>query len=184
MGSTDGAEKEKILRSYGARDLSDLEALVQRGEIRFAPDAIVIFTGCAAGGERDIDPTGIAASIATIGHATVIASQGVTDQSMAGRNGYMSRNEYSRGTWVLFSEKAEPLRLGTRVLDPLKILASKHFWTPGEAWLRSESRLRPLPLYLCAEDDEDGPSVCAPRPAESTDASPLHTALIERLFSE
>ncbi len=52
-GSADAAEKEKILRSFGARDLSDLEALVQQGEIRFAPDAMVIFTGCAAGGERD-----------------------------------------------------------------------------------------------------------------------------------
>jgi hypothetical protein len=96
----------------------------------------------------------------------------------------MSRNEYSRGSWVLFSEKTGPQRLGTRVLDPLKILASKHLWTPGEAWLRSESRLRPLPLYLCADDTEDGPSVCAPRPAETTDAPPLHTALIERLSSQ
>lgn len=183
-GGVDVAEKEKILRSYGARDLSDLEALVQQGEIRFAPDAIVIFTGCAAGGEHQIDPKGIAGSIAKIGHATVIASQGVTDQSMAGRNGYMSRNEYSRGSWVLFTEKTAPLALGTRVLDPLKILASKHFWTPGEAWLRSEFSLRPLPLYLCADDNDDGPSVCAPRPAETTDAPLLHTALIERLSSQ
>ncbi|HEY1735238.1 MAG TPA: hypothetical protein VGG12_01195 [Methylovirgula sp.] len=179
-GTADATEKEKILRSYGARDLSDLEALVQQGEIRFAPDAMVIFTGCAAGGEHQIDPKGIAGSLATIGHATVIASQGVTDQSMAGRNGYMTRNEYSRGSWVLFSEKADPLRLGTRVLDPLKTLASKHLWTPGETWLRADSLLRPLPLYLCADESVDGrPSVCAPEPMETTDAPPLHTALLD-----
>jgi hypothetical protein len=119
-----GASKEQTLRQLGARDLHDLEMLVRSGDIRFAPNAIVIFTGCAAAGEKDIDPTGIAARFAEITDATVIASLGVTDQSVVGRRGTLPFDEYSRGTWVRFAKGADPQKLGTRVLDPLRALRS------------------------------------------------------------
>jgi hypothetical protein len=118
------ADKENVLRRVGARDLHDLEMLVGSGDINFAPNAVVIFTGCAAAGEKDIDPSGIAARFADITNATVIASLGVTDQSIAGRRGRLPFDEYSRGTWVRFGKGAAPEKLGTRVLDPLSALSS------------------------------------------------------------
>lgn len=117
-----GVSKEQTLRELGARDLHDLEMLVRSGDIRFAPNAVVIFTGCAAAGEKDIDPSGIAARFAEITDATVIASLGVTDQSVVGRRGALPFDEYSRGTWVRFVKGADPQKLGTRVLDPLSAL--------------------------------------------------------------
>jgi hypothetical protein len=117
-----GVSKEQTLRASGARDLHDLEILVRSGDIRFAANAIVIFTGCAAAGEKDIDPSGIAARFAEITHATVIASLGVTDQSVVGRRGTLPFDEYSRGTWVRFVKGANPQKLGTRILDPLSAL--------------------------------------------------------------
>lgn len=119
-----GISKEQTLRKSGARDLHDLEMLVRSGDIRFAPNAVVVFTGCAAAGEKDIDPSGIAARFAGITHATVIASLGVTDQSVVGRRGTLPFDEYSRGTWVRFVKGANPQKLGTRVLDPLNALRS------------------------------------------------------------
>ena len=148
---TDTREKEKMLRTLGARDLHDLDTLIRRGDIRFAPGAVVIFTGCAAAGERTIDRQSIAASIAGIAHATVIASQGVTDQSIAGRNGYMTRNEYSRGSWVIFADGAEPRRLAPRALDPLKALIANHVWAVAPTPTQ-EVQFEPhsFPAYLCA----------------------------------
>jgi hypothetical protein len=151
---TDTGEKEQMLRTLGARDLHDLDALVRSGDIRFAPGAVVIFTGCAAAGEHTIDRQGIAASIAEIAHATVIASQGVTDQSIAGRHGYLTRNEYSRGSWVIFTEGAEPRRLAPRALDPLKAITT-HVWAVAPTPTR-EVRFDPhfFPAYLCAAAEE------------------------------
>ncbi len=119
-----GVGKEQTLRALGARDLHDLEMLVGSGDIRFAANAVIVFTGCAAAGEKNIDPTGIAARFAQITHATVIASLGVTDQSVVGRRGTRPFDEYSRGTWVRFVKGAEPQKLGTRILDPLSALLS------------------------------------------------------------
>jgi hypothetical protein len=119
-----GVSKEQTLRDSGARDLHDLEMLVRSGDIKFAANAVVVFTGCAAAGEKSIDPAGIAARFAEITNATVIASLGVTDQSIAGRRGTLPFDEYSRGTWVRFVKGADPQKLGTRVLDPLSALRS------------------------------------------------------------
>jgi len=122
LPSEEGVSKEEQLRKLGARDLHDLQMLVRSGDIRFAPNAVIVFTGCAAAGEKDIDPSGIAARFAEITNATVIASLGVTDQSIAGWR--LSSDEYSRGTWVRFVKDSKPEKLGSRVLDPLSALSS------------------------------------------------------------
>ncbi len=111
-------DNEAVLRALGARDLADLQSLVASGEIRFAKDAVIVIAGCAAGGERDVEPTGMGARLAEISGATVFASVGVTDQSMAGRHG--SAGEYSRGTWAKFVKGAPPEKLNTRILDALE----------------------------------------------------------------
>jgi hypothetical protein len=148
------ADKEKDLRRLGARDLRDLEALVASGDIDFAPNAVVIFTGCAAAGEKDIDPSGIAARFADITNATVIASLGVTDQSIAGRR--VAFDEYSRGTWVRFVKGAEPQKLGTRALDPLSALhldggSLPVVYRPIEV----SPRVLDLRQYWCASSGDD-----------------------------
>lgn len=137
LPSPAGVSKEAELRRLGARDLGDLQKLLQDGAIRFAPDAVVVFTGCAAAGEKSLDPAGIAARMAEITKATVVASLGVTDQSMAGRRRNPSPDEFSRGTWVRFAKDAKPEKLGTRVLDPLRALHPESEVAPG-AELRIE----------------------------------------------
>ena len=98
-------EKDEQLRLAGARDVSDFEQLVARGEIRFARNAVIVFAGCGVAGKRDIEPGSIAARMAEITGAKVIASVDVTDQSMTrGRN--FRDQEYSRRTWVRFLRRA------------------------------------------------------------------------------
>jgi hypothetical protein len=143
-----GADKEENLRRSGARDLHDLEMLVRSGDIRFAPDAVIIFTGCAAAGEKDIDPSGIAARFAEIANATVIASLGVTDQSIAGRR--LSADEYSRGTWVRFGKDSKPQKLGTRVLDPLSALRSDDGSLVVYRPIEVSPPMPDFPQYWCA----------------------------------
>jgi hypothetical protein len=115
------AEKEESLRGLGARDLSDLEALVNSGAIRFAKNAVIVFTGCAVAGKQNIDFTGIAARVAEITGVIAIASIDVTDQSMLfGRN--VLDVFYSRGTWVRFVGRAKPEQLNTKRIEVLKFM--------------------------------------------------------------
>jgi hypothetical protein len=114
--------KEQELRARGARGLADLERLVLSGEVRFARDAVIVFAGCDAAGRIAPEPTGIAAELARVAGATVYASLGVTDQSMAPGRRPLPENEYSRRTWVRFARGAEPEKLNFKVLDVLKHL--------------------------------------------------------------
>jgi hypothetical protein len=152
------ADKEAALRKLGARDLHDFEMLVRSGDIRFAADAVVVFTGCAVAGEKDIDTSGIAARFAEITGATVIASLGVTDQSIAARRGRVAFDEYSRGTWVRFIKGAEPEKLGTRALDPLSALGSAGRLAPFVyqpiQWEASPP-IESLRQYWCAASTND-----------------------------
>jgi hypothetical protein len=111
-------ERDEQLRTAGARDLSDLEWLVARGEIRFTRNPVIVFAGCGVAGKRDIDLAGIAARLAPLLNAKVIASIDVTDQSM-GRGPDFRNKEYSRRTWVRFQGAQAPERLNTRVIDAL-----------------------------------------------------------------
>lgn len=115
------AEKEAKLREMGARDLSDLEALIKSGTIRFAKGAVMMFTGCSAGGTKSIEPQGIAARFAELTGATTIASVDVSDQSMLyGRR--VLELEASRGVWVKFAPHTAPEKLNTRIIDAMKYL--------------------------------------------------------------
>ena len=53
--SGEDIEKDEQLRAAGARDLSDFERLVARGEIRFTGHAVIVFAGCGVAGKRDIE---------------------------------------------------------------------------------------------------------------------------------
>jgi hypothetical protein len=119
----EGAEEDRLyqLRDAGARDLADFARLVERGDIRFTNNAVIVFAGCGVAGKRDVDTLGIAARATDITGATVIASIDVTDQSM-GRGRSFRNHEYSRRTWVRFNALQTPERLNTRVIDALKFL--------------------------------------------------------------
>src|SRR6185295_5290512 len=119
--SGEDVEKDEQLRLAGARDLSDFEWLLKRGDIRFVRNAVIVFAGCGVAGKRDIEPNSIAARMAEITGARVIASIDVTDQSM-GRGRNFRNHEYSRRTWVRFVGHELPERLNTRVIDALKQL--------------------------------------------------------------
>jgi len=114
-------EKDEQLRAVGARDLTDLEWLVARGEIRFTRAPVIVFAGCGVAGKRQVDTNGIAARMAEITGAKVIASIDVTDQSM-GRGTDFRNHEYSRRSWVRFARNQPPERLNTKVIDALKQL--------------------------------------------------------------
>jgi hypothetical protein len=117
--SGEDVDKDEQLRLVGARDLSDFEQLVARGEIRFAHNAVIVFAGCGVAGKRDIEPNSIAARMAEITRARVIASVDVTDQSMARGKDFRNK-EYSRKTWVRFPGGQTPERMNTRVIDALQ----------------------------------------------------------------
>lgn len=117
--SGEDIEKDEQLRLAGARDLSDFEWLVARGDIRFARNASIVFAGCGVAGKRDVEPNGIAARVAEITGAKVLASIDVTDQSMARGRDFRNK-EYSRRTWVRFMGGQTPERLNTKVIDALK----------------------------------------------------------------
>jgi len=114
-------ERDDELRAAGARDLSDFEGLLARGDIRFVRSPVIVFAGCGVAGKRDIDRAGIAARLAPLLNAKVIASIDVTDQSM-GRGRDFRNKEYSRRTWVRFQGADPPERLNTRVIDALQQL--------------------------------------------------------------
>jgi len=121
IASGEDVEKDEQLRLAGARDLSDFEWLLKRGDIRFTRHAVIVFAGCGVAGKRDIEPGSIAARMAEITGAKVIASVDVTDQSMTrGRN--FRDQEYSRRTWVHFLRAQPPERMNTKVIDALKQL--------------------------------------------------------------
>jgi hypothetical protein len=117
--SGEDVDKDEQLRLVGARDISDFEWLLARGEIRFTRNAVIVFAGCGVAGKRDIDMRGIAARFAEITGAKVIASIDVTDQSMARGRDFRNK-EYSRRTWVRFRGAEPPERLNTRVIDALQ----------------------------------------------------------------
>ena len=119
----EGTEDDRLyqLRDLGARDLADFARLVERGEIRFTENAVIVFAGCGVAGRREVDTLGIAARATDITGATVIASIDVTDQSM-GRGSSFRNHEYSRRTWVRFVAQQTPERLNRRVIDALKFL--------------------------------------------------------------
>jgi hypothetical protein len=114
-------EKDEQLRLVGARDLSDFEQLVARGEIRFTHNAVIVFAGCGVAGKRDVEPNSIAARMAEITRARVIASVDVTDQSMARGKDFRNK-EYSRKTWVRFPGGQSPEKMNTKVIDALQQL--------------------------------------------------------------
>jgi hypothetical protein len=117
--SGEDIDKDEQLRVAGARDLSDFEQLVARGEIRFTPNAVIVFAGCGVAGKRDIEVSSIAARMAEITSAKVIASVDVTDQSMARGRDFRNK-EYSRRTWVRFPGGQPPERMNTKVIDALQ----------------------------------------------------------------
>lgn len=119
--SGEDVDKDEQLRLAGARDLSDLEWLVARGDVRFARNAVIVFAGCGVAGRRDVEPNGIAARVAEMTGAKVIASIDVTDQSM-GRGRDFRNKEYSRRSWVRFMGAQPPERLNSKVIDALKEL--------------------------------------------------------------
>ena len=119
--SGEEVERDEQLRLAGARDLSDFEQLVSRGEIRFTRSAVIVFAGCGVAGKRDIEPNSIAARIAEITGAKVIASVDVTDQSMTRGRDFRNK-EYSRRTWVRFPGQQPPERMNTKVIDALQQL--------------------------------------------------------------
>jgi hypothetical protein len=114
-------DRLELLHLMGARDLADLQRYLREGHIRFAKDPVIVFAGCEAAGRRDAEGPSLARQFATLLDATVIASIGVTDQSMA-RSQRARNNEYSRGTWVKFVRDEAPQKLGTRVIDALRYL--------------------------------------------------------------
>jgi len=114
-------ERDEQLRAAGARDLSDFEWLLARGDIRFVRNPVIVFAGCGVAGKREIDLAGIAARLAPLLNAKVIASIDVTDQSM-GRGSDFRNKEYSRRSWVRFQGATPPERLNTRVIDALQQL--------------------------------------------------------------
>jgi hypothetical protein len=119
--SGEEVEKDEQLRLAGARDLSDFEQLVSRGEIRFTRNAVIVFAGCGVAGKRNVEPNSIAARMAEITGAKVIASVDVTDQSMTRGRDFRDK-EYSRRTWVRFIGAQAPERLNTKVIDALQQL--------------------------------------------------------------
>ena len=119
--SGEDIDKDEQLRLVGARDLSDFERLLARGEIRFTAHPVIVFAGCGVAGRRDIEPNSIAARIAEVTAAKVIASIDVTDQSM-GRGANFRNHEYSRRSWVRFTREQTPERLNTKIIDALKQL--------------------------------------------------------------
>jgi hypothetical protein len=119
--SGDDINKDEQLRLAGARDLSDFEWLLARGDIRFTASPVIVFAGCGVAGKRDIEPNSIAARMAEITGAKVIASIDVTDQSM-GRGANFRNHEYSRRSWVRFARDQPPERLNTKIIDALKQL--------------------------------------------------------------
>jgi hypothetical protein len=54
--SGEADEKDEQLRLVGARDMSDFEWLLFRGEIRFTPNPVIVFVSCGVVGKRDIEP--------------------------------------------------------------------------------------------------------------------------------
>lgn len=116
-------DRRELLRLMGARDLADLERLVRNGHIRFEKDARIVFAGCEAAGRRDAEVLGIAGRIANMLDATVIASVGETDQSMARSAGARDK-EFSRRSWVRFVRSEAPEKLNTRVIDVLNHLTT------------------------------------------------------------
>jgi hypothetical protein len=161
---TDGT-KESVLRNLGARDLGDLETLIKNGVIRFTSDAIVVFAGCGVAGTNNIEKAGIAARFAEITGATVIASVGVTDQSMAGRRGSIWKYEFSRGTWVQFVRGAPPRTLRTKLIDVLDYLRSERFETKittSPALERPPQLLPASNMFQCAveADNMDSANPC------------------------
>jgi hypothetical protein len=138
-----GSEEDRLelLRLMGARDIDDLARYVREGHIRFARDPVIVFAGCEAAGRRDAEVPSIAGRFALLLDATVIASIGVTDQSMA-RSQTARNNEFSRGTWVRFVGSEAPQKLGTRVIDALRYLApDPPKETPSPEPLTIETRL-------------------------------------------
>jgi hypothetical protein len=119
--SGEDVEKDEQLRLAGARDLSDFEQLVARGEIRFTRNAVIVFAGCGVAGKRDIELTSIASRMAEITGAKVIASIDVTDQSMTRGRDFRNK-EYSRRGWVRFTGGQAPERFNTKVIDALQQL--------------------------------------------------------------
>jgi 3-oxoacyl-[acyl-carrier-protein] synthase-3 len=119
----EGVEDDRLyqLRDLGARDLADFARLVERGDIRFTDNAVIVFAGCGVAGKREVETLSIAARATDLTGATVIASIDVTDQSM-GRGRSFRNHEYSRRTWVRFVAHQTPERLNTRVIDALRFL--------------------------------------------------------------
>jgi hypothetical protein len=116
------AQGADVLRTLGARDLGDLEKLIGSGDVRFAADAVIVLTGCASAGHRRIDMSGIAARLADITGATIIASVGVTDQSMMRRAASRWNLGGSRGSWMRFAKGTSPQKLPSKYVDALQQL--------------------------------------------------------------
>ena len=117
------AEKEARLRALGARDLSDLSALINSGAIRLSGDLVILFTGCSAGGEFEVEPSAIGAQIAALTGAQTTASVGAVDYSMAGGR-IDTHEEYSRRRWVRFVAGTKVDTLPGRKMDPMLQLST------------------------------------------------------------
>ena len=116
------AQGAEVLRTLGARDLGDLEKLIGSGDVRLAADAVIVLTGCASAGHRRVDMSGIAARLADITGATIIASVGVTDQSMMRRAESPWNLEGSRGSWLRFAKGTSPQKLPSKYIEALQHL--------------------------------------------------------------
>lgn len=116
-------EKRLLLWLKGARDLAQFERLLKEGHIRFAKSPVIVFTGCAVAGQKNAESQSIAWKMSDMLDATIIASIGVTDQSMA-RSSRGRNSEYSRHSWVRFVAHEPPEKLRSRVIDVLQYLPS------------------------------------------------------------
>ena len=68
----------------GARNLDDSKALTDRGEVRFAPDAVAIFASCGCAGASTFDTDKFAAKFTLATGVTSIAAIGLTEPKQVG----------------------------------------------------------------------------------------------------
>ncbi|MFI5013701.1 MAG: hypothetical protein ACHQAY_15275 [Hyphomicrobiales bacterium] len=166
LATSSETTKEAELRALGARDFGDLENLLRERDIRFAKDALVVFTGCESAGKTELEPAGIAARFAAIAGVETFGSIGSTDQSMAAGRRPLPQKEYTRGHWVRFVTGGEPQTLQAKVLDVLKKLEPEQGTRLiRPRWSRPASvPERPALLKLrCAGDDAHPCAVGAPQ---------------------
>ncbi|WP_117196371.1 hypothetical protein [Rhizobium terrae] len=104
----------------GARDIVGLKEMINAGEVKFTPDAIIVLAGCNAAGEINFNGTSIAAKLSEATQRRVVASIGKTlSWSSFGGSDY---GEYSLRNWVELDRDGAASFREEKGLDPLQIL--------------------------------------------------------------